>query len=118
MASAHISCSPALGLYRYAYRDDCEKEDESESKRSYLERFTHRLEAPESKTVLQSQRFGDKLIVKPLGVSVFYMHFLPQGRDGWRFETLNTQPTLAFLKHIRSNGHDCKDLVTEDPFDQ
>jgi len=108
----------ALGLYRYAYRDDCREEGEPTEHARYLDRFTHRMEEPESQSVLQSKRFADKLIVKPLGVSLFYMHFLQASRDGWEAETLNTQPSLAFLKHIRSHGHDCEELVTEDPFDQ
>jgi len=108
----------AIGVYRYAYRDDCQEGDAQAVGSTYLEKFTHRIEEPESKTVLNSKRFADKLIIKPLRCHRFYMHFLQSTREGFELQTMNTQPSLVFLKHLRSYGQDCNQLVTEDPYDQ
>ena len=108
----------AIGVYRYAYRDDCGENNEQAMSRPYLERFTHRLEESESQGVLHSKHYADKLIIKPLRTRLFYMHFLTGTRNNYEQQTFNVQPTLVFLKHLRSYGEACEKLLTEDPFDQ
>ena len=107
----------SIGIYRYAYRDDC-RADGPVQTNEYHERFTHRLKETESQSVLQSKRYADKLIIKPKYVDIFYMHFIASTRPGYIPTTINTQPSIAFLKHIRKYGEDCGDLTEELPFDQ
>ena len=116
----HYSFPPhhaALGVYRYAYRDDCGKEEPVKTD-VFHERFTHRLKDPESKTVLRSNRFADKLIIKPDRVDIFYMHFLGSARSPYLINTMNTQPSIVFLKHLRRYDENCEELTEELPFDQ
>lgn len=107
----------AIGIYRYAYRDDCQGDDSIRAE-AYHERFTHRLKDTESQSVLASKRYADKLIIKPEYVDVFYMHFVASVRSGYIADTINTQPTVVFLKHLRKYGESCSDLTQELPFDQ
>ena len=86
--------------------------------RPYLERFTHRLTETESQNVLSSKHYADKLIIKPLRSRLFYMHHLTGTWNSYEQQTFNVQPTVAFLKHLRSYGEACEDLLTDDPFDQ
>ena len=107
----------AIGIYRYAYRDDCGIEAPVQAD-EYHERFTHRLRETESQIVLRSKRFADKLIIKPDRVDIFYMHFLGSARPGFVSDTMNTQPSILFLKHLRGYDEDCQELTEELPFDQ
>lgn len=105
----------ALGIYRYAYREDC-REGEPRSDK-YIDRFTHRLKDTESHTVLHTKRVADKLFVRPDRVDVFYVHHLASARDSYITQAANVQPSMAYLMHIRSYGHDCSELTDEAPFD-
>jgi hypothetical protein len=106
----------AVGVYRYAYRDDCRK-DPLQTK-LYHEKATHRLKEPESQSVLNSKHFADKLIIKPNRVDIFYMHFLASVREGYVVDASNTLPSMVFLKHLRKYDQSCQELTDELPFDQ
>lgn len=109
----------ALGIFRYAYRNDCQKEAiHLEPGQSFHEAYTHRLTQSESVSVLNSGHYGDKLIIKPLMVDIFYMHFLASARPGFVAQSVNAQASSLYLKHLRTYGHDCSELVAEDPYDQ
>ena len=105
----------SLGIYRYAYRDDCNS-GTIKGADIYHERFTHRLKASESKTVLGSNHFADKLIIKPDRVDIFYMHFLGSARLGYTSKTMNTEQSIVFLKHLRRYDEDCEELTEDLPY--
>lgn len=107
----------AVGIYRYAYRGDC-GDGAASADQTYHEKFTHRLKETESQSVLSSKRFADKLIVRPDRVDNFYTHYLISAQQGFTAQTMNAQPSMVFLKHLRRYDQDCSELTNELPFDQ
>ena len=87
-----------MGIFRYAYRDDCNQADDEAMSTPTLERYIHRLEDPESKTVLKDEHVADKLIIRPLRVERFYMHFLQTTRNGFDDMTINTNRSFIFFE--------------------
>ena len=108
----------AVGIYRYAYREDCGGLEKSAPGHVYHEKYTHRLKETESQSVLSSKRFADKLIVRPDKVDNFYTHFLISTEDQYTTQAMNAQPSIVFLKHLRKYDQECSELTEELPFDQ
>jgi hypothetical protein len=106
----------AVGLHRYAYRNDCQKKGKKALPGKFLNQFTHRLRVSESERIWK-HTFGDKLIIKPLRCYIFWVHHLYGTRDGYDEHTIDTQPSIVFLKHLRSHGQNCSELVSEDPYE-
>lgn len=104
-----------MAVYRWAYRKDCRTEQEQAEVSSFLNRFTHRQADSESLLMLRTRSFGDKLIVRPNLVHIFYIHWLQAEKPQAMKKRLNVDPELAYVKHLRDHGEDCSELVTDDP---
>lgn len=106
----------ALGLYRYAYRRDCEGNvGHSEGSKFELEEYNHRTKTAESMIAFDSAwgNRHDKLIVRPKLIENFGIHNT-DAISGVMAETA-VLPSSMFLKHLRHRGQDCAELVTDDP---
>lgn len=108
----------ALGIFRYAYRKDCQSEPvRLTPEQAFHEQYTHRVVEPESRTTFPFHHDGDKLIIRPKMVDIFYMHFIETVRSGFVRETVNALPSSIHIKHLRSYEHNCSELVTDEPYD-